>query len=123
MIKVSQGSTSAHCTARQWLEHNYSEEVNFTEVAADLGMSPRNFSRRFNQATGETPNQYLQLVRMEAAKELLRTTELKVIEVANQVGATNLSSFNKLFKKLVTKTPKLYRAEYKNDKGQLGNST
>jgi len=100
-------------TAQQWLERHYSETVSFAEVAADLGMSPRNFSRRFNQATGETPNQYLQRVRMEAAKELLRTTELKIIEVANQVGTTNLSSFNKLFKKIVDMPPKQYRAEYK----------
>jgi len=100
-------------TAQQWLERHYSEEVSFAEVAADLGMSPRNFSRRFNQATGEAPNQYLKRVRMEAAKELLRTTELKIIEVANQVGATNLSSFNKLFKKVVDMPPKQYRSEHK----------
>lgn len=99
-------------TAQQWLERHYSEEVNFAEVAADLGMSSRNFSRRFNQAIGEAPNQYLQRVRMEAAKELLRTTELKIIEIANQVGTTNLSSFNKLFKKIVNMPPKQYRAQH-----------
>ena len=75
-------------------------------------MSSRNFSRRFNQAIGEAPNQYLQRVRMEAAKELLRTTELKIIEIANQVGTTNLSSFNKLFKKIVNMSPKQYRAQH-----------
>jgi len=96
-------------TAQQWLERHYAEEVNFSEVAADLGMSPRNFSRRFRQATGEAPTQYLQLVRVEAAKELLRTTELKIIEIANKVGAPNLSSFNKLFKKIVDMPPKEYR--------------
>mgnify|MGYP000594867055 CR=1 FL=1 len=100
-------------TAQQWLERHYSEEVNFTDVAADLGMSSRNFSRRFNQAVGDSPNRYLQRVRIEAAKEFLRTTDIKVIEVANRVGATNLSSFNKLFKKIVNMPPKQYRAEYK----------
>jgi len=99
-------------TAQQWLERHYSDDVNFAEVAADLGMSSRNFSRRFSQATGEAPNQYLQRVRIEAAKELLRTTDLKVIEVANQVGASNLSSFNKIFKKVVEMPPKEYRAKH-----------
>jgi transcriptional regulator GlxA family with amidase domain len=96
-------------TAQQWLERHFAEDVHLNEVAADLGMSPRNLSRRFNSATGYPPQQYLQHLRVEAAKELLQTTALKIIEVSYRVGYSDLSSFNKVFKKVTGLTPKHFR--------------
>ncbi len=96
-------------TAQQWLERHFAEDVHLSEVAADLGMSPRNLSRRFNSATGYPPQQYLQRLRVEAAKELLQSTALKIIEVSYRVGYSDLSSFNKVFKKVTGLTPKHFR--------------
>ena len=98
-------------TAQQWLERNYGGDVKLEAVAADIGMSPRNFSRRFKQATGDSPSHYLQRVRMEAAKELLRTTDLTVAEVAYRVGYGDMSYFSKMFGRHVGCLPHSYRLE------------
>jgi transcriptional regulator GlxA family with amidase domain len=98
-------------TAQQWLERNFSGEVKLEAVAADIGMSPRNFSRRFKQATGDSPSHYLQRVRIEAAKELLRSTDLSVAEVAYRVGYADLSYFSRMFSRHEGCLPHSYRLE------------
>jgi transcriptional regulator GlxA family with amidase domain len=98
-------------TAQRWLERNFSNDVKLEVVAADIGMSPRNFSRRFKQATGDTPSLYLQRVRMEAARDLLRNTALSVAEVAYRVGYADLSYFSKVFKRYEGCLPHVFREE------------
>ncbi|HDY83695.1 MAG TPA: helix-turn-helix domain-containing protein, partial [Halieaceae bacterium] len=98
-------------TAQQWLERNFSGEVKLEVVAADIGMSPRNFSRRFKRATGDSPSHYLQRVRIEAAKELLRSTDLSVAEVAYRVGYADLSYFSRMFSRHEGCLPLSYRLE------------
>lgn len=100
-------------TAQQWLERNFSSDVKLEAVAADIGMSPRNFSRRFKQATGDSPSHYLQRLRMEASRELLRTTDLTVAEVGYRVGYGDLSYFSRVFKKHEGCLPYHYRQEVK----------
>lgn len=95
--------------AQQWLERNFAGTVHIADVAAELGMSQRNLLRRFNAAVGEPPQQYLQRLRIEASKYFLQTTNMKVVEVASRSGYADLSSFNKVFKKLTGLTPSQYR--------------
>jgi len=96
-------------TAQQWLERNFSHNVSMAAVAADISMSPRNFSRRFKKATGDSPSQYLQRVRIEAAKELLRDTDISVAEVGYQVGFSDLSYFSRIFNRHEGCLPHSYR--------------
>jgi len=96
-------------TAQQWLERNHGGEVRMDAVAADVGMSPRNFSRRFRAATGDSPNEYLQRVRIESAKDLLRETGLSVAEIGYRIGYGDLGSFVKLFRRLEGVTPLDFR--------------
>ncbi len=95
--------------AQQWLERHYHEPFSLTELAVDLGMSMRNFSRRFKEATGDSTLYYLQRLRIEAACDQLKNTDLKVIEICNQVGYHDISAFNKRFKKMTSLTPREYR--------------
>ena len=95
--------------AQQWLERHYHIPFSLTELAADLGMSMRNFSRRFKDATGDSALYYLQRLRIEAACDQLKNTDLKVIEICNQVGYHDISAFNKRFKKMTSLTPREYR--------------
>jgi len=99
--------------AQQWLECHYSEEIKLESVAEQLGMSPRNFSRRFKAAAGSSPREYLLIVRIEAAKELLQTTRLSVSEVAYRVGYSDLSYFSRIFQRSEGCMPHVFREEIK----------
>lgn len=96
---------------QQWLEQHYNEELSLEHIASDIGMSPRNFSRRFKLATGETPSKYLQRLRIEAAKELLRNSSLSIAEIAYKVGYSDLSYFSRLFKRHEQCSPHAFRDE------------
>lgn len=96
-------------TAQHWLERNYQQDVSIETLAADRGMSPRNFSRRFKQATDDSPSQYLQRVRMEVAKELLSSSEDQVASIAFKVGYSDSSYFSRIFKKSVGCLPQQFR--------------
>ncbi len=92
-----------------WLQDNYSKKIILGEVAGQFDMSLRNFNRRFKNATGVTPLKYLQNIRMEAAKDLMQSTNLTIEEVMYKVGYHDAAHFNQLFKKYNATTPGQYR--------------
>jgi len=95
--------------AQIWLQDNYGKEVKLSEVATRFDMSVRTFNRRFKSATGKSPLQYLQEVRIETAKDLLKTSNLSINEIAFKVGYQDMGHFTGLFKKLLATTPSEYR--------------
>lgn len=94
---------------QHWLESNYAKAIRFPELAKQFDLSPRNFNRRFKNALGETPNDYLQKLRINAAKDLLQHTNLRIQEIADKVGCTDSSYFSSLFKKHLNSSPLAYR--------------
>ena len=96
-------------TAQQWLQDQLHESVSMEELASQLDCSARTLTRRFKSATGVTPSRYLQTQRLAAARELLRTTNLSVGEVAFRVGLHDVSYFTNLFRKHNGLTPGRYR--------------
>ena len=65
---------------------NFKQQVSLDDSAARVGMSPRNFARRFSAATGETPLGYLHRLRIDAARHLLETRGKSVADVSQDVG-------------------------------------
>jgi transcriptional regulator GlxA family with amidase domain len=103
-----------HCdeqvlAAQTFIEKNYSSEMNVDGLADEVGMSPRNFKRRFRKATGDSPLAYLQRYRVEAAKRLLENTPLSIAEVCYRVGYEDLGFFRRIFKRHVGINPFEYR--------------
>ena len=96
--------------AQEWLQENCQGEVVLKDVAERFGMSVRTFNRRFKEATGTPPLQYLQVLRIDMAKELLQTSNLSISEIAYKVGYQDMGHFAGLFKKLLATTPSQYRA-------------
>lgn len=92
-----------------WLQDNYHREITLGHIAKRFGMSIRTFNRRFKTATGQTPLEYLQEIRVNIARELLKTSNLSISEVADKVGYQDTSHFNNLFKKILSVTPAAYR--------------
>jgi transcriptional regulator GlxA family with amidase domain len=98
--------------AQTYIEKNLSEKISFGELASQLAISRRNFDRRFIRATGNTPMEYLQRVKVEVAKRTLETGRKSIFEVMNEVGYSDDKAFREVFKKLTGLSPLDYRARY-----------
>jgi transcriptional regulator GlxA family with amidase domain len=98
--------------AQQKIEKEYQEGSTIETLIQDIPASRRNVVRRFKQAIGVTPIEYLQRTRIEAAKKLLEQTDQSVLEVMLNSGYNDLKSFRQLFKKSTGLTPKEYRDKF-----------
>ena len=94
----------------QYIQDHLEQDVALSEMASVLNLSQYHFCRLFKQSTGVAPHQYLTQCRIERAKQLLRTTQLTITEIAFAVGLNNHSSFTRLFRRYVGITPKEFRA-------------
>lgn len=92
-----------------WLEDNYHRDIVFPQVCERFGMSVRTLNRRFKNALGKTPLDYLQDIRINTAKDLLKTSNLSIAEIADRVGYQDTNYFTRLFKKQLAITPNAYR--------------
>lgn len=95
--------------AQEWLRAHCTETINIAALAAQLDLTMRTFNRRFKQATGITASEYLQNQRLNGAKDLLRTSNLSMAEVADRSGYQDSSYFCARFKKIMGQTPLNYR--------------
>ncbi len=98
--------------AQNWIETYASRPFLVDDVASHVGMSLRNFKRRFKNATGESPLVYMQKLRIEAAKNMLEKKSTGIEEIANQVGYDDIGFFRKLFARYVGVSPSLYRQKF-----------
>jgi transcriptional regulator GlxA family with amidase domain len=94
---------------QSWLAENYAAGDPVAAMIRVSGLSRRTFNRRFKNATGSTPLDYVQRLRIEEAKQMLETTDEPVECVAAEVGYGDTVSFRRLFKRLVADTPAVYR--------------
>jgi two-component system response regulator YesN len=98
--------------AVKFIYDNYdNEEISLNAVAANANISPNHFSTIFSQEMNQTFIDFLTSVRMEKAKELLRSSNLRTSEIANAVGYKDPHYFSYLFKKTQECTPREYRAK------------
>ena len=109
-----QGASNIHhdetiIQAQQWIKDNLRQNLSIASLAAQFDISQRSFSRRFKAVTQLSPLAYWQLMRINAAKELLRESNLSVAETAYSVGYQDVSHFCTLFKRLEGQTPMEYR--------------
>ncbi|TFF40140.1 GlxA family transcriptional regulator [Mucilaginibacter psychrotolerans] len=98
--------------AQEFIELNYSEKITVDHLASTLAMSRRHLERRFKKATSNTVVEYLQRVRIEAAKMSLETLRENVNEVMYNVGYTDTKAFRETFKKITGVSPLEYRNKY-----------
>lgn len=97
-------------SAKTYIEQNYdNEDISLNMVAASVNLSPNHFSTIFSQETGQTFIEYLTWVRMEKAKELLRSSSMKTAEIAYKVGYKDPHYFSYLFKKTQECTPREFK--------------
>ncbi len=96
-------------TARAFMDHHFHEPLTLAQIAADCHLSPIYFHKRYTALTGETPRQFLLTKRIDAARGLLRTTELPLATVAQSCGFSGQAYFTHCFKEKTGVTPGQYR--------------
>jgi transcriptional regulator GlxA family with amidase domain len=94
---------------QDWIHNQYHTPITLEAISERFTISVRTLNRRFKQATGKSPMQYLQQVRIDNAKELLRSTNLGISEIAFSCGFGDCSYFSALFRKSISITPSAYR--------------
>jgi transcriptional regulator GlxA family with amidase domain len=98
--------------AQDWLHQNFHRPFPLEAPAHRVGMSLRNFVRRFKQATGDSPLTYLQKLRIAAAKRLLESNHRTMQEISDAVGYQDVAFFRSLFQRHTGVSPSAYRERF-----------
>ena len=98
--------------AQEFIEAHYGEKVNVAELSDKLALNRRTFERRFKQATANTVLEYLQRVKVEAAKRELEKGHKNVKEVMYEVGYSDPKAFRSVFRKYTDMSPVDYLQKY-----------
>ena len=127
VIDLSRGEQAAYASIRtkkyhqdpevlfvqEWLEANYVKSIQISQLAPLVNLTSRTLNRRFKQATEQNLLEYLQILRIEAAKKFLEKSNDNVQRIVTNVGYDDLSSFTRLFKKHTGLSPSQYAKKFK----------
>src|SRR6185295_4093472 len=98
--------------AQSYIEKNLQEKIAVEQLSALFAVGRRNFDRRFIKATGNTPIEYAQRVKIESAKKAFENTRKTINEVMYEVGYSDVKAFREVFRKITGMSPLEYRARY-----------
>jgi transcriptional regulator GlxA family with amidase domain len=98
--------------AHEFIENNFQEKITVDQLASMFAIGRRNLERRFKKATSNTVVEYIQRVKMEAAKMNLESSRENVNEVMYKVGYTDTKAFRNTFKRITGLSPIQYRSKY-----------
>jgi transcriptional regulator GlxA family with amidase domain len=98
--------------AQEFIENNFQERISVDQLASMFALGRRNLERRFKKATSNTVAEYIQRVKIEAAKMSLESSRVNVNEVMYKVGYTDTKAFRSTFKKFTGLSPLQYKGKY-----------
>jgi AraC-like DNA-binding protein len=99
--------------AKEFIRQNQTEDLSLTKVAKAVNTSSFYFCKLFKKSTGLNFTDYVSRVRIEKAKNLLLNPNLRISEIAYEIGFQSLTHFNRVFKKIIGQSPTEYRAQLK----------
>ncbi|MEO6136091.1 MAG: helix-turn-helix domain-containing protein [Ginsengibacter sp.] len=98
--------------AQTYIESKLHEKISVENLSSKFALSRRNFDRRFIKATGNTPVEYMQRVKIEAAKKAFESSRKTIGEVMYEVGYSDAKAFREVFRKVTGMSPIEYRNRY-----------
>lgn len=101
--------------AQSYIESNVEEKISVEALSSRFNVGRRNFDRRFIKATGNTPIEYTQRVKIEAAKKAFELNRKTINEVMYDVGYTDVKAFREVFRKITGMSPLEYKKKYYKD--------
>lgn len=108
---VEKKQPQAICQLLQWISLNYEKDISLAQAAERVEKHPSHLSRLFKQSTGYTFSEYLYEYRLNRVNELLSESDLSISEIATNCGFTNLSFFNRIYKRTFGTTPIKFRRQ------------
>jgi transcriptional regulator GlxA family with amidase domain len=108
--RQSEDAVIARC--QTWIVDHYHEPAPVAAMVRLSGLAERSFKRRFRQATGMSPLEYVHTMRLEEAKQMLESTDDTVEAIAHEVGYEDAGFFSRLFRRGVSLTPAQYRRRF-----------
>lgn len=100
-----------------YIESNFHEKISVEVLSSKFSISRRNFDRRFIKATGNTPTEYSQRVKIESAKKAFETSRKTINEVMYDVGYSDIKAFREVFRKITGLSPVAYKGKYNAEAG------
>jgi len=101
--------------AQEYLENNLVEKITIENLSSKFNVGRRNFDRRFIKATGNTPIEYSQRLKIESAKKAFETNRKTISEVMYEVGYSDVKAFREVFRKITGMSPLAYKGKYYKD--------
>ena len=98
--------------AQAYIESNLHEKISVEHLSSRFFVGRRNFDRRFIKATGNTPVEYSQRVKIESAKKTFETSRKTINEVMYEVGYSDVKAFREVFRKITGMSPVEYKGRY-----------
>ncbi|RYZ97658.1 MAG: helix-turn-helix domain-containing protein [Sphingobacteriaceae bacterium] len=105
--------------AQEFIETNFRDKITVEQLASLFALGRRNLERRFKKATSNTVVEYIQRVKVEAAKKDFETSRKNINEVMYEVGYTDVKAFRSTFRKITGLSPIEYRNKYNNQTVKL----
>jgi transcriptional regulator GlxA family with amidase domain len=112
LARSRQSGDSAIGRCQEWIATHYRERAPVNAMIALCGLPERSFKRRFQQATGLSPLQYVHTLRIEEAKQMLESGDEPIDGIALEVGYEDAGFFSRLFQRNVGLTPAQYRRRF-----------
>jgi len=111
LISFTPGEKNAEIISemKAYIAENYQDGITLSELARKFNLSTGHLSNLFHEESGESFSDYLNMIRLNKAKELLKTTDDKIYQIADQLGFNDAYYFSSWFKKLVGASPTTYR--------------
>jgi transcriptional regulator GlxA family with amidase domain len=101
--------------AQVYIENNVEEKINIESLSSKFNVGRRNFDRRFIKATGNSPIEYAQRVKVEVAKKSFETNRKTINEIMYEVGYSDLKAFREVFRKYTGLSPLEYKSKFNKD--------
>lgn len=98
--------------AQVYIEDHVTEKISIEQLSKKFAIGRRSFDRRFIKATGNTPLEYTQRVKIESAKKALESSSKTIHEIMYEVGYTDVKAFREVFRKVTGMSPVEYKGRY-----------
>ncbi|MGE0385405.1 MAG: GlxA family transcriptional regulator [Gammaproteobacteria bacterium] len=120
LARTRQVDDAAIARCQAWIAEHYMAPAPVAAMVKLSGLPERTFKRRFRQATGMTPLDYVHTLRIEEAKQMLEAADAPVEAIAQEVGYEDAAFFGRLFRREVRLTPAQYRRRFQPMRRALG---